>query len=65
MVIGVALTLNTVVAVSIGGLIPLVLKRFGMDPAIASGPVLTTITDICGFFFVLAFTTVMLSKIAV
>ena len=60
LVVGGALAVNTVVAVSIGGLIPLVLKRFGMDPALASGPILTTVTDMCGFFIVLSFATLML-----
>jgi len=53
-VVGLALAINTVVAVSIGGTVPLVLKRFGVDPAVASGPLLTTITDMCGFFLVLS-----------
>ena len=52
-VVGAALALNTVVAVSIGGTVPLLLKRLGVDPALASGPILTTVTDICGFFFAL------------
>ena len=62
-VVGAALAANTVVAVSIGGLVPLVLKRFNLDPALASGPVLTTITDICGFFFTLGFATVLLTQL--
>ncbi len=53
-VIGVALTLNTIVAVSIGGVIPLLLRGMGRDPAVASGPLLTTVTDMCGFFLVLS-----------
>lgn len=53
-VVGLALAINTIVAVSIGGTVPLVLKRFGVDPAIGSGPLLTTITDMCGFFLVLS-----------
>jgi magnesium transporter len=52
-VVGGAMMLNTLIAVSIGGLVPLVIKRFGKDPALASGPILTTVTDICGFFLVL------------
>jgi len=60
LVVGVALALNTVVAVSIGGTVPLLLKGLRADPAVASGPVLTTITDICGFFFVLGFATLSL-----
>ena len=63
LVVGAALCFNTVVAVSIGGLLPLVLKRFNTDPAIASGPILTTITDMCGFFLVLGMATLMLDKL--
>jgi magnesium transporter len=62
-VVGLALALNTVVSVSIGGTIPLVLKRFGVDPALASGPVLTTVTDVCGFLLVLGFATLALSRL--
>jgi magnesium transporter len=43
-----------VLAVSIGGVVPLLLKRLGQDPAVASGPLLTTITDMAGFFLVLS-----------
>ena len=63
LVVGGALALNTVIAVSIGGTVPLVLKRFGVDPAVASSPILTTITDMAGFFLVLSFATVMLSQL--
>jgi magnesium transporter len=59
-VIGAALGINTIIAVSIGGTVPLLLKRFGADPAVASGPVLTTITDMCGFFLVLGLATLAL-----
>ena len=62
-VIGLALFANTLVAVSIGGTVPLLLKRLGVDPAVASGPLLTTITDMCGFFLVLGTATIMLSKL--
>ncbi len=59
-VIGLALALNTVVAVSIGGVVPLLLKRLGQDPAAASGPLLTTITDMAGFFLVLSLATLFM-----
>ena len=52
-VVGAALAVNTVVAVCIGGAVPLALRRLGKDPALASGPILTTVTDMCGFFLVL------------
>ena len=60
LVIGVALALNTVLAVSIGGVVPLLLKRLNQDPAAASGPLLTTITDMAGFFLVLSLATLMM-----
>jgi magnesium transporter len=53
--------LNTIVAVSIGGTIPLALKRFGVDPALASGPILTTVTDMLGFFLALTFAGLLLN----
>jgi len=56
-VVGAALALNTIVAVSIGGIVPLALKRSGFDPALASGPILTTVTDMCGFMLVLGLAT--------
>ena len=55
LVVGGALTINTLVAVCVGGAVPLVLKRFNIDPAVASGPLLTTATDLCGFIIVLTF----------
>lgn len=59
-VVGSALALNTLLAVSIGGVVPLVIKRFGWDPALASSPILTTLTDVCGFFFTLSFAAAVL-----
>jgi magnesium transporter len=63
LVVGSALALNTLVAVSIGGTIPLILKRFDADPALASGPILTTITDMLGFFLALSFGTIFISHL--
>lgn len=60
LVIGLALALNTILAVSIGGVVPLLLKRLGQDPAVASGPLLTTVTDMAGFFFVLSLATLLM-----
>jgi magnesium transporter len=60
-VVGAALALNTIVAVSIGGSVPLILKGLGVDPALASGPILTTVTDICGFFLALGFAALALA----
>jgi len=63
LVVGAALAINTVVAVSIGGTVPLVLKRFKFDPAVASGPLLTTVTDMFGFFLLLSLASLVLPAI--
>jgi len=63
LVVGVSLAANTFVAVSFGGLVPLILRGMRTDPALASGPLLTTITDMCGFFFVLSFASMMLPRL--
>jgi magnesium transporter len=64
LVVGATLALNTLIAVSVGGTVPLLLKRFSVDPAVASGPILTTVTDICGFFLTLTFASLMLAQLA-
>jgi magnesium transporter len=64
LVVGGALAANTVVAVSLGGLLPLFLKKLKMDPALVSSPLLTTVTDMCGFFFVLSFATAIMARIS-
>ncbi|MEJ2258403.1 MAG: magnesium transporter [Woeseiaceae bacterium] len=64
LVVGGALAINTVIAVSIGGTVPLLLKRFKFDPAVASGPLLTTVTDMCGFFLVLSLASLVLPRLS-
>ena len=54
-VVAAALAVNTLVAVCFGGSIPLILRGLRQDPALASGPILTTVTDMSGFFLVLTF----------
>lgn len=60
LVVGGALAANTLMSVCLGALIPLILKGMKLDPALASGPILTTFTDMSGFFLVLSFTQLML-----
>lgn len=60
LVVGMALSVNTLVAVSIGGTVPVLLKALKIDPAVASGPILTTVTDMCGFFLLLGTASLML-----
>jgi magnesium transporter len=63
LVIGGSLALNTVLSALLGGCVPLLLKRLKVDPALASGPILTTCTDMCGFFLVLNLASAMLSRL--
>jgi magnesium transporter len=49
-VIGVAMIVNLLAAALAGILIPLGLNALGLDPAIASGVFVTTVTDVVGFF---------------
>jgi magnesium transporter len=50
LVIGAAMIINLFVAGLAGILVPLGLDRAGVDPAVASSVILTTITDVVGFF---------------
>jgi magnesium transporter len=53
-VIGVAMVLNMLAAGVFGIIIPLGLHRLKLDPAVASGPFVTTVTDVVGFFVFLS-----------
>lgn len=61
LVIGAAMAINLVAAALSGVMIPLAVKRLGIDPALASGVVLTAVTDIVGFFAFLGLATVFLT----
>jgi magnesium transporter len=54
MVVGIAIWAAMTVAALLGGLLPLVLNRLGIDPAVASGPFLTTAIDVIGLLLYLA-----------
>ena len=58
-VIGVAMILNMIVATITGYLVPIVLKKFKVDPALASSIFVTTFTDVLGFFFFLGLATIL------
>ena len=46
----VSMILNSLVATTVGSMVPVLLKRFGFDPAAGSGVIVTMITDSFGFF---------------
>ena len=60
-VIGVSLPAVMVVAKGTGGCVPLVLRKLGLDPAMASVPVVTTVVDLVGFLVVLVLATLLLT----
>jgi magnesium transporter len=49
-IVAVALIINLVIAAIAGTLLPLVMRKMLIDPALAGGVVLTTVTDVVGFF---------------
>ena len=59
-VIGAAMVVNLLVAGFSGVLIPLALDKVGIDPALASGSFVTTVTDVVGFFAFLGLATLVL-----
>ena len=60
LILGVALIFNMVVAAVVGTLVPLALKTFRLDPAIASSVIITTFTDVFGFFSFLGLATLLM-----
>ena len=64
-IIGCAMILNLVVDAGAGALIPMVMKRMGIDPALAGSVVLTTVTDIVGFMAFLGLATLLYANLVV
>ncbi|MBB5015100.1 magnesium transporter [Rehaibacterium terrae] len=62
LVIGAALTINLFAAALAGVLVPLTLKRMNIDPALAGGVILTTVTDVIGFLSFLGLGTIVLLR---
>ncbi|HEX5662362.1 MULTISPECIES: magnesium transporter [unclassified Lysobacter] len=62
MVIAAAMVINLAVAALAGVLVPLTLKRMDIDPALAGGVVLTTVTDVVGFLSFLGLATLILLR---
>ncbi len=59
-VIGLSMLINLLSAGFFGSMVPLLLKRMDVDPAIGSTVILTTVTDIVGFFSFLGLATLIL-----
>ncbi|OLP16520.1 magnesium transporter [Leptolyngbya sp. 'hensonii'] len=62
-VAGLVMATNVLLAVSLGTLLPMGLKRLGLDPALVSGPLLTTLLDAVGFMTFLSLISVALTML--
>ncbi|MBN2572187.1 MAG: magnesium transporter [Ignavibacteriales bacterium] len=60
-ILSLSFTVVIVFATMIGAIIPIVLKKFGADPAIATGPFVTTLNDIIGLSVYLTFITIFVA----
>ncbi len=60
LLIGTAIIINLIAAALAGVAIPLLLKKFGSDPALSGGVLLTTVTDVVGFMAFLGFATLFI-----
>lgn len=54
---------NMLIAALAGAAIPIILRRYNFDPALSSGPIVTTFTDMTGFFVLLGLATLSLALI--
>ncbi len=61
--VGLAMAAAIVVASLMGTLVPIIFKRLGVDPAVASGPFVTTANDITGILIYLSISTLFLKYI--
>ena len=59
-VIGLSMIINLLMAGFFGAIIPLILKKLKIDPAIGSSVILTTVTDVMGFFSFLGLAKIIL-----
>lgn len=59
-VIAISMLINLVVANLAGTIIPVILEKLGIDPALASGAFVTTVTDVVGFFAFLSIAGILL-----
>jgi magnesium transporter len=65
LVAGIVMATNTVVAVTLGTLLPMGFKRLNLDPALISGPLVTTLLDTIGFILFLSLITFSVNVIHV
>jgi len=61
--VGGAVPIVILIAKCVGGTVPVLFRGAGIDPAMASGPTVTTVVDLCSFFTVLLLAQLMITKL--
>jgi magnesium transporter len=59
-IVGVSLLITLSLATIVGAVIPVIINKLNLDPAIASGPFITTINDILGLLIYFSIATALL-----
>lgn len=62
LIVGIAMFSNILTAAAIGTLVPMVFKKLGVDPAVASAPFISTTVDITGLTIYFTLATLMIGK---
>ena len=62
-VVGLSLTMTFLISVAMATALPVLLKRYGLDPAVAAAPLITTATDIASIAIYLTLATVLISSL--
>ena len=62
LIVGISMWVNMTAAATIGTIVPLVFKKIGVDPAVASAPFITTTIDVAALSIYFSLATYMLAK---
>ncbi len=63
-IVGISMWANMITAATIGTIVPLVFKKLGIDPAVASAPFITTTIDLTGLTIYFTLATIMMANLA-
>jgi len=63
LIVGLSITINLMLAKAAGSLVPVIIQRIGLDPAVASGPFIATITDTTSMLVYFSIATLILRAV--
>lgn len=64
LIVGLAISINLMLAKAAGAVVPVMLQRLGLDPAVASGPFIATVTDTTSMLVYFTIATLVISLVA-